>query len=293
MRGLRRSWNDFRRHPWVHGLSVTTIGLSLFLLGACLMGYRNFQSLADQAQEKRVGTVFLDEGIAETEAEKLREELLATEGVVEAQYRKRGDVTAEIGRFLGARHDEALPGADLFPDLIELKFDQIAGPKAIRLLGERLRDRPEVAEVDFGAVLGDRLDGIRKWLRIVGWIFTGALLLGCAVVMANFTGLRQQARSREIEIVQMIGASRWYVLSPFVWESVLEGLAGSGLALSLLALAMAGLTSTGAVEWLAALGLDEVRFLSVAQLLLVVAVGVGTALVGNLSVFLRLRKEAV
>lgn len=292
MRGLRRSWNDFRRHPWMHGLSIVTISVSLLMLGTCLMGYRNFLHLADSAQARRLGTIFLDESAIEADVMKLREELAAIEGITDAQYRKRGDVTAELGRYLGAVPGESLPGGDLFPDLIEVRFDESIDAASVRALGNRIRDRAEVAEVDFGAALGDRLDGIRRWLRIVGWALIGALVAGCGIVMANFTGLRQQSRSREIEIVQMIGASRWYVLSPFVWESLVEGLAGSFIALLLLAFGTALVASTAASGWLVAVGVEEIRFLSPGQLLLVVIVGVGTALVGNLSVAMKLRKES-
>jgi len=55
-RGLRRSITDFRRHPWLHFISVTTITVALVILGTFFLCYRNFENLAEKTSPQVTGT---------------------------------------------------------------------------------------------------------------------------------------------------------------------------------------------------------------------------------------------
>ena len=58
-RGLRRSITDFRRHPWLHLISISTIAVALLILGTFFLCYRNFEALAEKTSPQVTGTVYL------------------------------------------------------------------------------------------------------------------------------------------------------------------------------------------------------------------------------------------
>ena len=60
-------------------------------------------------------------------------------------------------------------------------------------------------------------------------------LLAALLLVANTIRLAAFARRREIGIMRLVGASNWYIMLPFLLESLLVALAGAALACATLA----------------------------------------------------------
>ena len=63
------------------------------------------------------------------------------------------------------------------------------------------------------------------------------LSISAAIVIANTIRLTVFARRREIEIMQLVGATNMYIRMPFIAEGMLAGILGAGVAIGVLALA--------------------------------------------------------
>ncbi len=131
---------------------------------------------------------------------------------------------------------------------------------------------------------------VRQVATWVGFALMAALIVGCSFMIANFMGMRHQSRRQEIEIVNLIGAHRNFILTPFIWEGVIEGLVGSGIALALLFVGKTVLTGFISTQWNKLLGIDTWLFLSVGQFCLVAMIGVAMALFGGFTVFMRFQE---
>ena len=57
--GLKRSLVDFKRHPWLHFMSISTIAIALIIVGVFFLGYENYQNASEKNQSHMVGTVYL------------------------------------------------------------------------------------------------------------------------------------------------------------------------------------------------------------------------------------------
>ena len=67
-----------------------------------------------------------------------------------------------------------------------------------------------------------------------GYIFIAIslVLLGSSLfLIVNTIRLATFARSREIEVMKLVGASNWFVRVPFMAEGLVQGLVGAGLAI--------------------------------------------------------------
>jgi len=292
LRSLKKTWKSFKRQPLMHVASVATISVSCLILGAFLLGYRNFENLAAQTNTNVTGTVYLKDGLNEIEVSELRERLLSQEKVTRVVFKSKNKVADELQDFLGASTGESIPGSELFPDLMELELSPESTSQTVATLKSILSKDPAITEVDFSDDWLAQYKKVRSFLNSVGWFLIVGLVLGCGFIIANFMGIRHQSRKEEMEIIQLIGAERGFVLAPFLWEGLFEGILGAGLSLVVLSALKWVLGDLLVKDWQSMLGISSWAFLSVSQSLLLLFLGITMALMGSLTVFFRTAEQS-
>lgn len=92
---------------------------------------------------------------------------------------------------------------------------------------DKLRSIPEIEAVQFAKEVLDKIRSLTQGASIVGTfisIFLGALTL---FIISNTIHLLIQAKSREIEILRMMGVGNWYIRMPFLLQGGAYGLVGA------------------------------------------------------------------
>lgn len=290
-RGLRRVFADFRRHPWLHFVSITTITVALILVGAFLVFIQNVERVAEKTNPRVTGTVYLKEGLGEDQIRELRDKVFALEQVKQVVFKDRDSVVGEIQGFLGESAHRPMPGSEVFPDVLEIELDSAVKGDGIALVQKSLLSMGGVQEVDFSDGWLAQYKKIRKLGQFFGALVLLAIIFGCGFIIANFMGIRHQARQQEIQIARMMGAHRGFILAPFVWEGVIEGVMGATAAVCVLYMATVGFSQVITLEWGSVLGLKRLAFLSASQLLCVLFVGISMALIGSIMVFFRFQEN--
>jgi cell division transport system permease protein len=229
----------------------------------------------------------LRENLSDSQIAQLKERILSQDNVMKVSFKPKKKVADELQIFLGSNAGEVLPGAELFPDLIELELNKNTSPQDLIALKTIISREPEITEVDFSEDWLAQYKKVRGLLSGIGWALMVALVLGCSFIIANFMGMRHQSRKEEIEIVQLIGAERSFVLTPFIWEGLIEGILGSGTAMAILLIGKWLLGDLLASQWNAILGTSSWLFLSFGQMILLGFNGITTALLGSFTVFLK------
>ncbi len=291
-RGLKRVLGDFRRHPWLHFISVTTITVALLLVGSLLVIVRNVEFVAEKTNPRVTGTLYLKDGLSQDVVRELRDKVFALESVRQVVFKDRESVVGEIQEFLGDSLKNAMPGSEIFPDVLEIELDAGMRFEAVETLKNQLLALGGVQEVDFSDGWLVQYKKLRRFGKFVGGVLILALVFGCGFIIANFMGIRHQSRREEIHVARMMGANRGFILAPFIWEGVIEGLLGAAVALVTLYAGTLVFSQVVALEWGSLMGLKRFAFLSVSQLLGVLTVGVAMALVGSVMVFFRFQEPS-
>ncbi|MBI1859329.1 MAG: FtsX-like permease family protein [Deltaproteobacteria bacterium] len=291
LRGLRRILLDFKRHPWLHLISLSTISVALVILGIFLICYRNFERIAETTNPNTTGTIYLQENLTAGQVQFLKERILALENVQRVTFKTKDTVLRELSAFLGSADNEPITPGELFPDVLEIELKRDAPSSAVTILKATLTQYPEVTESDFSEDWLAQYKKLRNLFRWVGIILIAGTVLGCAFLIANFMGMRHQQRKSEIDIVRLIGANQQFVMSPFLWEGVIEGCLGTLSALIALVVIRRMITALGPTEWSSVLGVQNWLFLSPLQLLFFVVLGISMAFLGSIGVFLRFREN--
>lgn len=292
-KGLRYSFSDFKRQPWLHFVSIMTISVALVIIGGFFLCYRNFEKLAEKTSPQISGTAYLKEELTPTQIQSLRDRIMGLENIQKVSFKSKNNVVEELQTFLGAAGGSSLPGSELFPDVMELEVKKEISPEKIQIIKGIVSRFPEVAEVDFSDDWLAQYKKISQTLKIIGLIVMGFMIVGCSFLIANFMGMRHQSRRNEIEIVNLIGADRNFILTPYIWEGVIEGIAGSTVALTGLFFIRVFFSSLTTAHWSNFLGMPQWSFLSLTQILVIYVIGIAMALLGGITVFLRFQEDTL
>ena len=97
---------------------------------------------------------------------------------------------------------------------------------------QRLTNSPGVSEVISADEAVQQIAAIRDGLNVFFWVLATALGIAAVALIANTIHMAIYARREELEIMQLVGASNWFIRTPFLIEGVVEGVLGSGLAVA-------------------------------------------------------------
>lgn len=114
--------------------------------------------------------------------------------------------------------------ADILPASIE-----VSGKDATDLpkIKEDLEKAPGIEEVVYQQ---DVIEQLQSWTRSIRYIGIGSVVilgLTSLLLIIIVTGLKVVSKRRTIQIMRIIGASKWYVNAPFIYEGILYGICGS------------------------------------------------------------------
>jgi cell division transport system permease protein len=262
-------------------LSVATITVALFVLGAFLMATSNLQRLGDEWGRSAEMSVYLADD-ASPENRQAIEALLASGAVVaghqfvskDEAMRRFKTTFADLAGAVDTVEGNPLPAS------YEVRLQ--AGPEAkdaVADLASKLEQTPGVADVRYDRQWLDRLLSAVSLVRSIGLLLGAFLTIAAALTVANVVRLALWARRDEIEIMHLVGAPQTFIRGPFVMEGVLQGGIGALLALAALALAFLAVRGSYLVPLAQALNVSGIRFLAPELCLLLI---VGGTLVGCL-----------
>jgi len=126
-----------------------------------------------------------------------------------------------------------LVSPSIFPASLEFSLVDLSFAKEI--IGE-IEDEAIVDQVGFTATIGfgeasiqnvvDRLRTVTLYIRVGGGVFAGLLVGTSYLVLLIIISMRMTTRKREVEILDLIGATPGFVRSPIVIEALLYAFVG-------------------------------------------------------------------
>jgi cell division transport system permease protein len=79
-----------------------------------------------------------------------------------------------------------------------------------------------------------KVEQVTSALKIILTVITALLVLASLMLIGNTIRLSIYTRRREVEVMRLVGATRWFIRWPFMIEGVVVGFAGGALAILIL-----------------------------------------------------------
>lgn len=236
---LTETWSGLRRNGSMTLAVVVTMWVSLSLFGAGLLAAQQVDLLKGRWYDKIEISVFMctpdsrpatcDPGSATTDAERqaIEQSLRANPEVAEVFYEGKDEAFAEFRQVYADSPILSAMTVEMMQDSFRVKLKNpteyagvvsaVSGTKGV----ESVQD------------LHKYLDPLFAWLNLARWATIGAsalLLLAAALQIGNTIRMAAVSRRREIGIMRLVGASNWYIMLPFLLESLIAAVGGALLA---------------------------------------------------------------
>jgi cell division transport system permease protein len=228
--GFFSSLGRLAARPWSTGLTVLVLGFALALPLLFWLVFDNARELSGGLREAREVTAFLKPGLDARSA-----------GICADELRQRNDVAAVLLRTpeQGLAEFRQLSGFGEALDALQgnpLPTVLVVTPREATDLDEpplvaALRADTRVDLVQYDAAWRRKLSGILHFGERVVAVVAALLALATLLVIGNTVRMDIQARSAEISVMQMIGASNGFVRRPFLYAGLWYGLLGAAFAL--------------------------------------------------------------
>ena len=120
---------------------------------------------------------------------------------------------------------------DVLPASLEIALKpEFRDAPLVERLAARLKQEKGVRLVEYPRDWIDRLSLFVLAVAWLKWLFAGVMFVIIFFIVSSAVKLAILSRADEIEIMQLVGASRAMIQGPFVLEGMTQGLAGGALA---------------------------------------------------------------
>jgi len=228
---IRETLLGLRRGGWMNWAAISTMTVLLFLFGVSLQASWQLEGLLNQFGSQLEVSVYLDSGV---QADSLKSMVadLPEVTTVEAIPKEIAwqELVADLGISDITGATEQLKGNPLV-DALRVKASR---SEAVPTLASQLASIQGVNEVLYVDEAVKRLQQLNEGLRWASFFVIGILSLTAIAVITTTIRLIVMARRREIEVMQLVGATNIWIYLPFILQGAFFGLVGAGVAWGML-----------------------------------------------------------
>jgi cell division transport system permease protein len=217
---------------------VISIALVLFLLGSMGLLVLNAKSVSDNFKEQVILTIYLEDSSKDVEIKQLEKSLAFSDYVKQTEF---------ISKESAADFMKLEYGEDFLDDIgynplknsiqVNLKADYVTA-RRLDSISESTLKKNFVEDIkydkDLVSLMNSNVKRLSLWILIISGIFTAiaVLLINSSIRLAVYS------KRFSIKTMQMVGATKKFIRTPFIWRSIRLGIIGSLMAITGMAIVL-------------------------------------------------------
>jgi cell division transport system permease protein len=217
---------------------VTTV-VTVVLLGMLIPIFQTAQGKSEEVRDQLNVQYALFPDATKAEIAGLKKKLEGIPHVAEVTFISKGEALKTFESELEDKTIIQELNSNPLPNSFEVNADDAANLPAIREVV--FPNGPEGAP--FSPIINNEFDRqqsskkieeVTSALKIVLTVITALLVLASLMLVGNTIRLSIYTRRREVEVMRLVGATRWFIRWPFMIEGVVVGFVGGLLAILIL-----------------------------------------------------------
>jgi cell division transport system permease protein len=291
----QEAFRALRRNGAPSMAAVVTTVVTVILLGVLIPIFQTTQAKSDQVRDSLEFRVAIYDDATKPEIAKLEDQLLAIPHVASVNLITKSEALRELTADLGKQKSSELLTqlhANPLPANFQVKADDAGNLDEVRAAvtppgpnGKPQAISPIVQDVFDRQEDSKKIEQVTSALKIVLTVITALLIVASLMLVGNTIRLSIYTRRREVEVMRLVGATRWFIRWPFMIEGVVVGFFGGLVAILILWLGKLTIVDplSNSIGFLAAQNSSTLSFPALVAILfaaavLVSAVGSGVTL---------------
>ena len=207
--------------------SIFAVTITLLLIGVISVLALNVQDISANIEEGVRIHVKLERSIDENAENEVGKQIKQLKGVASATYFSKDE---ELSKLIDKQGED---GKELFESYrddnpLGAAYEvEAKDPTQLASLAKKIKDIPNVNSVNYGGDSTQSMVSTLNTIQTSGTVFIVGLVIVALFMISNTIKITITARSTEISIMRMVGASNWYIRIPFMLEGMLIGLFGA------------------------------------------------------------------
>jgi cell division transport system permease protein len=241
---VQEAFRALRRNAAPTTAAIVTTVTTVILLGVLIPVFQTTQAKSDEVRDSLEFRVAIYDDAVKPEVEALRHKLEAIPHVASVTFISKAEALDELKQQLDKKEARELLAQlheNPLPRNFAVKADDASNLAAVRQAvtppgpdGKPRPISPIVQEVFDRQQASEEIEQVTGALKIVLTVITALLILASLMLVGNTIRLSIYTRRREVEVMRLVGATRWFIRWPFMIEGVVVGFVGGLLAILIL-----------------------------------------------------------
>jgi len=226
---VKETYKSIRRNGFMSFASISTVAVSLMVLGMFLLIFLNTNHLAQQLESQVQISVYMQDNATTQDNMNVEQAIKKLPGVKSVKFVHKTEAIKKFKERLGDQQQllNSLGQENPFPNSFDVKVDT---PEHIKEVSNQIGKLPKVETAKFGQEVVEHLFQLTKILRLGGVVLVIFLAMATLFIISNTIRLTVFARRKEVIIMRYVGATDWFIRWPFMLEGMTLGFLGAVIA---------------------------------------------------------------
>jgi cell division transport system permease protein len=233
---LVRALTNMRQNLFASLVTTATIALALLIVSLLLLVFVNLEEVAAGWSDRVQVTAYFPDELAPDDISRLKRAIEAIPGTAAVHYVSRDEALTRFRERLKGQ-ESLLEGvsAEVLPTSLEISLKRSTRTmEGTDAYVAALRRVPGIDEVQYGEEWLHRFTTFLTFMRLLAAVIGCFLLLAVTFIVSNTIKLTVYGRRDELELLSLVGATRFFIKAPFLLEGLIQGAAGAILSLVVL-----------------------------------------------------------
>ncbi|SEC35219.1 permease-like cell division protein FtsX [Paenibacillus sp. GP183] len=234
LRHVREGSKNVIRNGWMSFASISSMAISLFILGVFLLLTLNVNYITAQIEKQVEIRVYLEVNTPRDQVTALEQDMKAIPEVKTVKFVSKEEGLVYLRDKLGASNKELLDGFDGENNPLNDAFTiEVDDPRNVGTVADKItalnlgKDPMPIYKVNYGRGTVETMFKVTEIIRYIGLGIVILLSITAVFLIANTIKVTILARRREIAIMKLVGATNSFIRWPFFIEGALLGFFGS------------------------------------------------------------------
>ena len=238
---IQEAFRALRRNAAPSMAAIVTTVVTVVLLGVLIPIFQTTQAKSEQVRSQLEIRYPIYDDATKAEIAATERRLAEIPHVASVELITKTEALAELEQDLEDKTILQQLNSNPLPANFAVKADDAANLDSVRAAvippgpnGKPQPISPIISGIFDRQQESEQIEQVTSALKIVLTVITALLIVASLMLVGNTIRLSIYTRRREVEVMRLVGATRWFIRWPFMIEGVVVGFAGALVAILIL-----------------------------------------------------------